>query len=374
MNQNPQIRGLQAGVDILVATPGRLLDLMQQGFVDLAKVEVLILDEADRMLDMGFLPDLRRIVDKVPKQRQTLFFSATMPPEIRKVADAWLEGPGQRQGHAGGQHGRSDRAVGRVRREAAQAGAADPLARETPWTRALVFTRTKHGADKVAKRPGQGRHRADAIHGNKTQRPGSGRWPGSSSPKPLVLVATDIAARGLDIDRISHVVNFDLPNDAEGYIHRIGRTGRAGATGTAISFCDPTSGISCRPSSGSRGRRSRSVKSRLICRRPRPRRPTGIRSAQVRPRGAGQPAAAVGRRAPAGKVAGSHRSGSPVIRRRPGWQTRRPPGPAPDGNSTEPTAQQGRRSEPQRAATGSASGAPASAAGHKPRRRYRTAL
>ena len=237
VNQNPQTRALNAGVDILVATPGRLVDLMQQGFIDLAKVEVLILDEADRMLDMGFLPDLRRIVDKVPKQRQTLFFSATMAPEIRKVADAWLKDPVNVEVTPVASTVEAiEQSVVFVEKRQKLALLTHWL-NETPWTRALVFTRTKHGADKVARGLAKAGIAADAIHGNKTQTARQRALARFKQPKPLVLVATDIAARGLDIDQISHVVNFDLPNDAEGYVHRIGRTGRAGATGTAISFC-----------------------------------------------------------------------------------------------------------------------------------------
>ena len=238
VNQNPQTRALNAGVDILVATPGRLVDLMQQGFVDLAKVEVLILDEADRMLDMGFLPDLKRIVDKVPKQRQTLFFSATMAPEIRKIANAWLKDPVNVEvTPVASTVDAIEQSVVFVEKRQKLALLTHYL-RETPWTRALVFTRTKHGADKVARGLVKAGIQADSIHGNKTQVARQRALARFKQPKPLVLVATDIAARGLDIDQISHVVNFDLPNDAEGYVHRIGRTGRAGATGAAISFCD----------------------------------------------------------------------------------------------------------------------------------------
>ena len=199
---------------------------MQQGFVDLSKVEVLILDEADRMLDMGFLPDLRRVVDKVPKQRQTLFFSATMAPEIRKVADAWLTNPVNVEVTPVASTVEAiEQSVVFIEKRQKLALLTHWL-RETPWTRALVFTRTKHGADKVARGLVKAGIAADSIHGNKTQVARQRALARFKLPKPLVLVATDIAARGLDIDQISHVVNFDLPNDAEGYVHRIGRTGR----------------------------------------------------------------------------------------------------------------------------------------------------
>jgi ATP-dependent RNA helicase RhlE len=238
VGQSPQVRALNKGVDVLVATPGRLLDLMQQRLVDLSHVEVLILDEADRMLDMGFIHDLRRIVEKVPRQRQTLLFSATMPTAIRRLADEWLRDP-------------MDVRVGPVSRPVAEiqqsvffvdrAQKVNLLAhwlRETPWTRTLVFTRTKHGADKVAKSLMKAGIEADAFHGNKSQAARQRVLARFKEPRPSVLVATDIAARGLDIDLVSHVVNYDLPADAESYVHRIGRTGRAGASGVAVSFCD----------------------------------------------------------------------------------------------------------------------------------------
>jgi ATP-dependent RNA helicase RhlE len=238
VGQGPQVRALNAGVDILVATPGRLCDLMQQGFIDLSKVEVLILDEADRMLDMGFLPDLRRIVDRVPKQRQTLLFSATMAPEIRKVANAWLTDPVDVEvTPAASTVVEIEQSVVFVEKRQKLTLLTHWL-QETPWTRTLVFTRTKHGADKVAKGLIKAGIQADSIHGNKSQMARQRALVRFKLPKPLVLVATDIAARGLDIDQISHVVNFDLPDDPESYVHRIGRTGRAGATGKAISLCD----------------------------------------------------------------------------------------------------------------------------------------
>ena len=238
VSQNPQVRALNRGVDILVATPGRLLDLMNQGFVDLSKVETLVLDEADQMLDMGFIHDLRRIVGRVPAQRQTLLFSATMPPAIRQLADTWLRDP----------------VVVRVAAESAPAENVSQSVflvdqrhkpqllvhwlKRTGTTRALVFTRTKHGADKVAKHLVKSGIRAEAIHGNKSQAARERALRSFKSQHPPVLVATDVASRGLDIDDVSHVVNFDLPMVPEIYVHRIGRTGRAGASGIAVSFCD----------------------------------------------------------------------------------------------------------------------------------------
>jgi ATP-dependent RNA helicase RhlE len=238
VGQSPQVRALNSGVDVLVATPGRLLDLMQQRFVDLSRVEVLILDEADRMLDMGFIHDLRRIVEKVPQQRQTLLFSATMPPAIRRLAEEWLHDPiDVRVGPVATPVAKIQQSVFFVDRDKKLQLLAHWL-RETPWTRTLVFTRTKHGADKVAKSLLRAGVDADAFHGNKSQAARQRALSRFKGPEPSVLVATDIAARGLDIDSVSHVVNFDLPVDVENYVHRIGRTGRAGASGVAVSLCD----------------------------------------------------------------------------------------------------------------------------------------
>jgi ATP-dependent RNA helicase RhlE len=238
VGQSPQVRALNKGVDILVATPGRLLDLMQQRLVDLSHVEVLILDEADRMLDMGFIHDLRRIMEKVPQQRQTLLFSATMPAAIRRLADEWLHDPVDvRVGPMSSPVAKIRQSVFFVDRAQKVRLLADWL-RETAWTRTLVFTRTKHGADKVAKSLIKAGIEADAFHSNRSQTARQRVLSRFKGPRPSVLVATDIAARGLDVDLISHVVNYDLPADAENYVHRIGRTGRAGASGVAVSFCD----------------------------------------------------------------------------------------------------------------------------------------
>ena len=211
---------------------------MQQGFVDLAHVEVLVLDEADRMLDMGFINDLRRIVATVPKKRQTLLFSATLPAAIRQLAAQWLDHP------VDVQVGPQSTTVATIRQSVFFVDKANKLRllthwlQKTAWQRTLVFTRTKHGADKVAKGLAKVGIEADAFHSNKSQSARQRVLSRFKSPRPLVLVATDIAARGLDIDLISHVVNFDLPMDAENYVHRVGRTGRAGADGAAVSFCD----------------------------------------------------------------------------------------------------------------------------------------
>ncbi len=239
VNQNRQTKALQAGVDIIIATPGRLQDLMQQGFVDLRSIEVFVLDEADRMLDMGFIPDIRRIIAKLPAQRQTLFFSATMPPDIRKLSAAILRDP------VPVEVARTSSAAETVEHSVYHVAKNDKPAllqhflRNTAASRVLVFTRTKHGADKVARQLAKFGMRAEAIHGNKSQGARQRALESFKSDRPPVLVATDVAARGLDIDEVSHVVNYDLPNVPETYVHRIGRTGRAGASGLAVSFCSP---------------------------------------------------------------------------------------------------------------------------------------
>jgi ATP-dependent RNA helicase RhlE len=238
VGQNPQVRALQHGVDVVVATPGRLLDLMNQGFVSLAHVEVLILDEADQMLDMGFIHDLRKIVARVPRQRQTLMFSATMPTEIRRLAGEWLRDPVSVS--VVPQATPAERVAQSVyfvdQRVKPQLLA--HYLREQQAGRTLVFTRTKHGADKLVKTLAREGIRAEAIHGNKSQNARQRALAQFKGQHPPVLVATDIASRGLDIDNVSHIVNFDLPMTPEIYVHRIGRTARAGAEGIAVTFCD----------------------------------------------------------------------------------------------------------------------------------------
>jgi ATP-dependent RNA helicase RhlE len=237
VSQHPQVRALQHGVDVLVATPGRLLDLMNQGHVDLKHVEVLILDEADQMLDMGFIPDLRRIIARVPVKRQTLMFSATMPEPIRKLANEWLVNPASVQTTPIATPAEKvDQSVYFVEKKG-KAQLLEAWLQNTPTTRTLVFARTKHGADKIVKHLSRGKIRAAAIHGNKSQGARERVLEQFKGSRPPVLIATDIAARGLDVTGISHVVNFDLPETPETYVHRIGRTGRAGASGSAVSFC-----------------------------------------------------------------------------------------------------------------------------------------
>jgi len=234
----PQVRALQNGVDVLVATPGRLLDLVTSNALRLGEVEFLVLDEADRMLDMGFIHDVRRIVAMLPARRQTLFFSATMPPAIAALADQMLRDPAKvAVTPVASTVDLVEQRVIRADRAAKPAILAEILRRESV-ERALVFTRTKHGADKVVRGLVRAGIAAEAIHGNKSQPQRERVLAAFRNGQVRTLVATDIAARGIDVDAISHVVNFDLPNVPETYVHRIGRTARAGAAGVAISLCD----------------------------------------------------------------------------------------------------------------------------------------
>jgi ATP-dependent RNA helicase RhlE len=233
-----QVKSLFHGVDVVVATPGRLLDLMMQGYVDLRYVQTLVLDEADQMLDMGFINDIRKIISKLPVKRQNLLFSATMPTEIRRLADDILRNPVTvAVTPVASTVQKIEQSVYYVDKGAKPSMLVKYI-QDNGISRALVFTRTKHGADKVARYLDKAGIRASALHGNKTQGQRRRAMDLFKSQKPPILVATDIAARGLDIDDISHVVNYDVPNIPETYVHRIGRTGRAGASGTAVSFVD----------------------------------------------------------------------------------------------------------------------------------------
>ncbi|XAL99492.1 DEAD/DEAH box helicase [Phycisphaeraceae bacterium D3-23] len=238
VSQNPQVKKLKNGIDILIATPGRLMDLMNQGHVNLSKVQVLVLDEADRMLDMGFINDIRKITAKVPKKRQTLLFSATMPKEIRGLANDLLKNPVSIEiAVATPPAERINQAVYFVDKPN-KMKLLTHLLNNQPVTRAIIFTRTKHGADKVCRLLRREKFQADAIHGNKSQNARQRSLAAFKSNKIMILVATDIASRGIDVDEVSHVFNYDVSNDPESYVHRIGRTARAGCTGTAISLCD----------------------------------------------------------------------------------------------------------------------------------------
>ncbi|MFT0877590.1 DEAD/DEAH box helicase [Rhodopseudomonas sp. G2_2311] len=232
-----QVRSLMGGVDVLVATPGRLLDLVQGNALKLAHVEFLVLDEADRMLDMGFINDIRKIVAKLPIKRQTLFFSATMPKDIADLAEQMLRDPARvAVTPVSSTVERINQRVIQLDHSAKPAALAQIL-KDDKVNQALVFTRTKHGADKVVKGLARAGITADAIHGNKSQNYRERVLAAFRTGELRTLVATDIAARGIDVDGVSHVVNFDLPNIPETYVHRIGRTARAGADGTAISLC-----------------------------------------------------------------------------------------------------------------------------------------
>jgi len=234
----PQVKTMAGGVDILVATPGRLLDLISQGAIRLDSVEVLVLDEADRMLDMGFIQPIRKIVALVPKARQTLLFSATMPDSIQGLADSVLHRPVRVEvTPVSSTAEKVDQKVMFVERENKRTLLASLLA-DPAISRALVFTRTKHGANRVAELLAKAGVPADAIHGNKSQGARQKALSDLRDGRIKALVATDIAARGIDIDGITHVINFELPNEPESYVHRIGRTARAGASGIALSLCD----------------------------------------------------------------------------------------------------------------------------------------
>ena len=237
VGQGPQVQALRRGVDILVATPGRLLDLMGQNLLHLRGIEIFVLDEADRMLDMGFIPDVRRIVAALPEKRQTLFFSATLLPDIQRLAGSIVREPVRVEAE------RAASTVDAVEQRVCFVEQADKrdllvhLLKDPAVLRALVFTRTKHGADRVARHLHREGVTVQAIHGNKSQAARERALEHFKDGRTRVLVATDVAARGLDVEDISHVFNYDLPAEPEVYVHRIGRTARAGAGGTAVAFC-----------------------------------------------------------------------------------------------------------------------------------------
>lgn len=237
VNQKRQVKQINKGVDIVVATPGRLLDLMNQKLVHFSGLDVLVLDEADRMFDMGFLPDIKRIISRLPKQRQNLLFSATMPSDIKALASTILQDPVTVAVTP------QSTPVEAIEQQVFFVDKSDKrkllqhLLNKRDMQRTLVFTRTKHGADRLSKQLNKADISAGPIHGNKSQASREKTLARFKSGQIQVLVATDIVARGIDVDDISHVVNYDLPNETESYVHRIGRTGRAGAEGIALSFC-----------------------------------------------------------------------------------------------------------------------------------------
>ena len=238
VSQVPQVNALRNGTDILVATPGRLLDLMQQGYIRLHDLKFFVLDEADRMLDMGFINDVKKIVAKLPVKKQTLFFSATMPAEIEKLSASLLHEPAKVEvTPVSSTAEKIEQTVYFVEKEQKK-NLLIHLLKDNSIETALVFTRTKHGADKVVKSLHSSGISAEAIHGNKSQNARQRALTNFKAGTTRILVATDIAARGIDVDQLSHVFNFELPNIPETYVHRIGRTGRAGASGKAYSLCD----------------------------------------------------------------------------------------------------------------------------------------
>lgn len=239
VNQHQQVQALNRGVHILIATPGRLLDLIQQGHIDLELLETFVLDEADRMLDMGFLPDLKRIIQYLPEDRQSLFFSATLPPKIAELAQALLFEPiSVNATPASSSVAKISQTVLLTERSEKQSKLQEILVGDGV-RRVIVFTRTKRSADVVAKKLKQTGINSAAIHGNKSQPARVRTLDAFRRGRVQVLVATDVAARGIDVDDITHVINYDLPTDPESYVHRIGRTGRAGAEGIAITFVTP---------------------------------------------------------------------------------------------------------------------------------------
>lgn len=239
VSQHGQVNALSRGIDILTATPGRLLDLIQQGLLSLDQVEYFVLDEADRMLDMGFIHDVRRVIRLLPRERQSLFFSATMPPEIVDLAESILRNPEQvAVTPPSSTVDMIDQQLYHVDKTQKK-NLLIHLMREMAIPTALVFTRTKHGADRLVKDLLKAGISAEAIHGNKSQNARQRALSNFKARTTRVLVATDIAARGIDIDELTHVFNYEIPNIPETYVHRIGRTGRAGHSGIAISFCEP---------------------------------------------------------------------------------------------------------------------------------------
>lgn len=238
VSQHAQVNTLKAGIDVLIATPGRLLDLMNQGFINLRDVQFFVLDEADRMLDMGFIHDVKKVLARLPERRQSLFFSATMPPDVAKLADTILHNPAKVEVTP------VSSTADTIQQAMYFVGKEDKrkllvhILNDRNIRSALVFARTKHGADRVAKDLLKAGIQAEAIHGNKSQNARQRALSNFKSRETRVLVATDIAARGIDVDELSHVINYELPNIPETYVHRIGRTGRAGHDGIALSFCD----------------------------------------------------------------------------------------------------------------------------------------
>lgn len=236
--QHKQVNALRNGTDILIATPGRLIDLINQGYVSLRHLQIFVLDEADRMLDMGFINDVKKVIKELPEKKQTLLFSATMPPQIAQLANSLLHFPVKVEvAPVSSTAEKIDQSVFFVDKKDKQALLVHLLQKKS-IDRTIVFSRTKHGADRISKALKKTNISADAIHGDKSQNARQNALSNFKNGNLQVLVATDIAARGIDVDELTHVINFDLPNIPETYVHRIGRTGRAGTSGIAFSFCD----------------------------------------------------------------------------------------------------------------------------------------
>lgn len=240
VKQNPQVRALEKGIDVLVATPGRLLDLIGQGYIDLSRVEFFVLDEADQMLDMGFIRDIKKVLKLLPKQRQNLLFSATMPKSIADLASSFLHNAVKVD--VSPEEITVDRIAQKIMfvRKADKRRLIVKIIKQERVSKGIVFTRTKHGANRLVKQLAQSGINAAAIHGNKSQGARTKALANFKSGETKILVATDIASRGIDVNDITHVFNYDLPNEPESYVHRIGRTARAGKSGIAYGFCDDT--------------------------------------------------------------------------------------------------------------------------------------
>ncbi|HKK63608.1 MAG TPA: DEAD/DEAH box helicase [Bacteroidales bacterium] len=243
VGQGSQTRALQKGIDVLVATPGRLLDLMEQGFISLHDIEYFVLDEADRMLDMGFIHDIKKIILKLPKQRQSLFFSATMPKNIVQLSKTILTNPVRIEVSPTSSTADTIRQYIYYTNKSDKKNLLIHILQDKRIEQVLLFSRTKHGADRIAKHLKKKKINAAAIHGDKAQNQRQKALAQFKEGNVRVLVATDIAARGIDIDNLQYVINYDIPNESETYVHRIGRSGRAGDDGTAISLCEPEENV-----------------------------------------------------------------------------------------------------------------------------------
>lgn len=243
VKQNAQVQRLKGGIDILVATPGRLLDLMNQGYISLNKIEIFVLDEADRMLDMGFIHDIKKLLKALPQKRQSLFFSATMPPNILKLSKQILHHPIKVEVTPAATTAETVKQQLYYTNRTSKRDLVLHLMKDPALEQVLIFTRTKRGADRLARDLAKKKIKAAAIHGDKAQNQRQRSLKDFKSGKLRVLVATDIAARGIDIDKLNYVVNYEIPNEPETYVHRIGRVGRAGESGTAISLCEPEENV-----------------------------------------------------------------------------------------------------------------------------------